>query len=71
MKPSKSKKAKVRAVEEHLSKKREQRKQKQTQKKNNTALRSTPELASPSVKISFLIKGFRLLFPIRDPVEFS
>jgi hypothetical protein len=36
-----------------------------------TALRSTPELASPSVKISFLIKGFRLLFPIRDPIEFS
>jgi hypothetical protein len=34
MKPSKSKKAKVRAVEEHLSKKRETRKNKQTQKRN-------------------------------------
>jgi hypothetical protein len=36
-----------------------------------TALRSTPELASPGVKISFLFKGFLLLFPIRDPIEFS
>jgi hypothetical protein len=39
--------------------------------KIHTALRSRPELASPGVKISFLIKGFRLLFPIRDPIEFS
>jgi hypothetical protein len=37
----------------------------------STALRSMPELASPFVKISFLFKGFLLLFPIRDPVEFS
>jgi hypothetical protein len=36
-----------------------------------TALRSTPELASPGVKISFLFKGFLLLFPIHDPIEFS
>ena len=34
-----------------------------------TALRSTPELASPSVKISFLFKGFLLLFPIRDLID--
>ena len=34
-----------------------------------TALRSTPELASPGVKISFLFKGFLLLFPIRHLVD--
>jgi hypothetical protein len=34
-----------------------------------TALRSTPELASPGVKISFLFKGFLLLFPIRDLID--
>ena len=36
---------------------------------NFTALRSTPELASPGVKISFLFKGFLLLFPIRDLID--
>jgi hypothetical protein len=37
--------------------------------REHTALRSTPELASPSVKISFLFKGFLLLFPIRDLID--
>jgi hypothetical protein len=35
----------------------------------HTALRSTPELASPGVKISFLFKGFLLLFPIHDLID--
>jgi hypothetical protein len=39
------------------------------EREDHTALRSTPELASPSVKISFLFKGFLLLFPIRDLID--
>jgi hypothetical protein len=34
-----------------------------------TALHSTPELASPGVKISFLFKGFLLLFLIHDLID--